>query len=47
MEVEALRTCNWTVKGKTYELQEGKRYKFPKTLEAYIVASGLFIIEGE
>jgi len=44
MEVVALRDCNWTCKKKTYELEKGKKYKFPATLRPFIVASGLFEI---
>lgn len=42
MEVIALRTCNWTVKSKTYELVKGQKYKFPTSLKDFILASGLF-----
>lgn len=42
MEVVAKRDCNWTVKGKTYELEKGKKYKFPATIKAVVEASGLF-----
>ena len=47
MEVIALRDCNWEVKGKVYELEKGKKYKFPKALEDYIIASGLFQISED
>lgn len=48
MEVIALKTCKWTVKGKLYELEEGKKYKFPATLKAYVEASKMFkIIKSE
>jgi hypothetical protein len=39
MEVIALKTCSWTCKKKTYELEKGKKYKFPSTLKDYILAT--------
>ena len=47
MEVVAKRTCNWTVKNKTYNLEAGKKYKFPATLKSFIEASNLFEITKE
>ena len=44
MEVVAKRNCKWTVKGKTYNLEKGNKYKLPATIKQYVEASGLFEI---
>lgn len=42
MEAVALRTCNWSCNGTTYELVEGQKLSIGSKDEAQAKASGLF-----